>query len=97
MEGQNKVVSFVLIVASFMLISARVWADESPCEQIQDACGEAGFTRDVPGGRDLMTRCFNPILQGQQISGVKVDADQVKKCKDSQNKKSPGKRHQADL
>lgn len=73
----------------------KAWAAESACEQIQQACGEAGFTRDNPSGRDLDTKCFKPIMNGEgaKVSGVHVDPSLVKKCKtESQPKKSGGQK-----
>ena len=60
---------------------------KGPCEQIQRACGEAGFTRDLPAGKDLMLQCFRPLMKGQDVAGVKADPDLVKKCKEQQTRK----------
>lgn len=64
------------------------WAADQPaCDEIQHSCGEAGFTRDVPGGKDLMSKCFQPLMLGQDVAGVKVDPDLVKKCSEEQKQK----------
>jgi hypothetical protein len=63
-------------------------ADQPDCERIQRLCGQAGYTRDLPEGKDLMTKCFKPILQGQQVEGVKIDADTVKNCAAEQKQKT---------
>ena len=95
---ERKIKNFCTAVILAAIVSVPVSApnqaraDDTPCGQIQTACGEAGFTRDVPGGKDLMTKCFNPILQGQTITGVKVDPDTVKKCKAQQNTKPSKKK-----
>lgn len=93
----RKVARFFLLPLGAALFVARLStasfaADPTPCEQIQRACGEAGFTRDLPEGRDLMSKCFKPILLGQEIPGVKVDSDLVKKCNESQSAKPKGRR-----
>jgi len=76
-----KVVSMILIVTLTSLASGLALAVTPPaCEQIQNECGEAGFTRDLPAGRDLMTKCYEPLLKGQDVPGVKVDSDLVKTC-----------------
>ena len=72
-------------------------ADEmTACEQIQRACGQAGYTRDLPDGRDLVTRCYQPLLLGQEIRGVAVEPSLVKKCNEQQKNKpsqKKGRRH----
>jgi hypothetical protein len=74
------------------LPSVALATDQPDCEKIQQACGEAGYTRGVPDGKDLMSKCFDPIMKGQNIEGVKVDPDSVKKCTDEQKQpKSKGK------
>jgi len=77
------------ILIAALLIGTSAFADDNPtaCEQIQRQCGEAGFTRNLPQGRDLDSKCFQPIMKGQDVVGVKVDPDLVKKCKDEQTKK----------
>jgi hypothetical protein len=54
-------------------------ANETSCEEIQTACGRAGCTRDVPGAKDLMAKCYDPILQVQSVSGVKVSDENAEK------------------
>jgi hypothetical protein len=88
MEWTEKMGRLIFLVVGFALFSFQSSADETSCEEIQTACGRAGYARDVPGGKDLMTKCYNPILQGQSVSGVKVDDETVKKCKEPKNTKS---------
>jgi hypothetical protein len=87
--------TFALILTVAGIASGiAIAADQPHCDQIQQACGEAGYTRNVPDGKDLMTKCFQPILKGQTIEGVKTDSDTVKKCEAEQNQKpSKGKHH----
>lgn len=79
--------SVILFVA--LVFGTSALADDNPtaCEQIQRQCGEAGFTRNLPQGKDLDTKCFQPIMKGQDVAGVKVDPDLVEKCKEEQTKK----------
>lgn len=83
------------IVPAFLfgcqLSTGAMAADTSSCDQLQRTCGEAGFTRDVPGGRDLMEKCYRPLLNGQDVPGVKADPDLVKKCNE-QAKPKHGRR-----
>ncbi len=55
-------------------------AQDSACEEIQQACGRAGFTRDVPGGKDLDQKCYQPLMHGETVKGVAVEPSLVKKC-----------------
>ncbi len=82
----------------FLLLATSAIASGTPtaCEQIQHACGEAGFTRNLPAGRDLETQCFQPLIQGQVVPGVQVASDLVKKCQAEQStqpKTNRRKRH----
>jgi len=81
-------IKFMNILAVFIAVMpGAVLAANPACEEIQRSCGEAGFTRDLPLGKDLITRCYQPILQGQNIPNVKVDPDLVKKCNEQQDQK----------
>jgi hypothetical protein len=82
----------ILLVFWLAMVPIVAWASESPCTVIQRACGEAGFTRDLPEGRDLMTKCFKPILAGQQIANVQADPDTVKQCNAQQSASPPTKK-----
>ena len=85
--------SFVPSLVAAALACSPAWsADQPDCEKIQSECGEAGYTRDLPEGKDLMKKCFQPIMNGQDVAGVKVDSDLVKKCHDEQNQKPARKR-----
>ena len=90
MKFNNAVRSIKMIATIFIAASTLppiVSASQPSCDQIQHTCGEAGFTRDLPEGRDLMSKCFQPIMQGQKVAGVNIDPDLIKKCRDEQQKK----------
>jgi len=79
----------LLMLAASGLMPILGHASNQPhCEEIQHLCGEAGYTRDMPEGKDLMKKCFEPIMQGQTVPGVKADADLVKKC-EADEKQNP--------
>jgi hypothetical protein len=53
-----------LFVLNLVFINNQVRADSGSCQQIKNACRNAGF---VPGGGvhdGLLLACFNPIIQG---------------------------------
>jgi hypothetical protein len=84
-----------LILISFSLWSTAARAvDESDtakanraaCEEIEQACGRAGFVRGLAregDGKDLDKACLQPTLKGQYVAGVVVDPDIIKKCQQS--------------
>jgi hypothetical protein len=85
----------------FILFALSAHASTDPaCEKIQYSCGEAGYTRDVPGGKDLMENCFQPILKGLPVDGVKTDPEMLKKCNEfmdkNPNRGRNGPRHRGD-
>jgi hypothetical protein len=71
-------------------------ADQPHCDQIRQACGEAGFTQGVPDGKDLTTKCFQPAMLGQKVDGVKVDSDTIKQCEDEQKAQPKKKKKRKD-
>jgi hypothetical protein len=95
-----------LILASLSLWSATshavdqsdtAKANRAACEQIEQACGQAGFVRGLAhesDGKDLDKACVQPILKGQNVAGVVVDADIIKKCQQAKQIKpqSTGRR-----
>ncbi len=84
--GIISVMRAVLTLPALFLAAGAQAAEPPSCQEIQGLCGKAGFTRDLPGGKDLMSKCYQPILQGQSVAGVIVDPDIVKKCNDALNK-----------
>jgi hypothetical protein len=72
-------------------------AEPSACEQVDQACGKAGYVRGLPDkyGKDLEKGCSHPLLAGQTVPGVSVDPDIIKKCLDSQTqpKNTSHRRH----
>ena len=93
--------ALILVSLCFCSTAARAAVDESDtakakraaCEQIEQACGQAGFVRGLAhesDGKDLDKACLQPILKGQNVAGVVVDADIVKKCQQSKQIKPQG-------
>jgi hypothetical protein len=88
----------VLLLAAIMgmwfgLCAWSTFAADTPtCDQIQTACGQAGFTRDMPEGKDLVTKCYQPLLRGQSVEGVPMDPDKIKKCNEELKEKPRKKR-----
>ena len=81
-----------MILLAVMLSAPAAFADNSggpkdgPCSKIWQACTAAGFTKDGAAGKDLRTNCMKPIMDGQSVEGVTVDAANVQACKDMKGK-----------
>src|ERR1019366_9016754 len=89
-----------LSLFSFALFSVGtafgVGDNDPSCQKIEKACYDAGFIRGVNDGKsakDLDKGCKQPILKGQDVSGVKVDSDTVKQCQEAQKQKPINQKH----
>lgn len=51
------------------------------CGAIADACKNAGFTNADMGDKSFWFGCMKPVLFGKSVSGVTVDAKDVKACR----------------
>lgn len=82
----------LMIVALFALFAAHpsfamdpnVPPDEalSPdCEAIAKACLDGGYPRDGGPGKAFWHDCMRPILFGQTVTGVTIDAKVVRNCR----------------
>lgn len=77
----------ILIASTALLTSSIAFADSSDmgmdnkaCMNVAKACKAAGFERGSKEKKFWMG-CMKPVLLGQSVKGVKVDADQVKACR----------------
>lgn len=77
---------FGFAVAAALLFIQPVFADNDmssdskPCATIVKACLDAGYTRDSDTKR-FWQDCMKPIVLGQTVQGVTVDAATVKSCR----------------
>jgi len=56
--------------------------EEGPCKKVMDACKAADFAKgDHKMKKGLFKDCMQPILAGQSVPGVTVEADVVSACK----------------
>lgn len=79
---------FSALVISVLLTSFAFAEDdvktkeEGPCKKIMDACKAADFAKgDHKMKKGLFKDCMQPILAGQSVAGVIVEADVVSACK----------------
>lgn len=76
-----------LLVAIFSIQS--VFADEhdtssnssKPCATIAKACSKAGFARTQTPNKAFWDDCMKPIILGQTVHGVTIDAATAKACR----------------
>jgi hypothetical protein len=53
--------------------------EENPCKTISSACESAGYVKHGKG-KNLWRDCMHPILSGQSVEGVQVNAADVRAC-----------------
>lgn len=87
----------LMLAIAATLTSAQVLADttttstttttttlsDKSCEAIANACTAAGYTRGDAGDKKFWFNCMKPIMLGQAVDGVTVDAATVKACRDN--------------
>ena len=56
-------------------------SSSKPCGVIANACIKAGFVRKETPDKKFWINCMKPVILGQSVKGVKVDADAVKVCR----------------
>lgn len=56
-------------------------SDSKPCGIIAKACISAGYTRHGNGDKKFWFGCMKPVVLGQTVKGVTVDAATVKSCR----------------
>ncbi|MBL7715206.1 MAG: hypothetical protein JNL01_07025 [Bdellovibrionales bacterium] len=82
------VVSLGLGIVSFSS-AARA---EGPCKKLKTACEAAGFVKGGhKTGKGLHKDCMKPLLAGQTVAGVTVDAGDVSACQAKKEKKKAQK------
>ncbi len=65
---------------------------EGPCREIVEACKNAGFVKGkAKEGKGLFKNCVEPILAGQSVQGVSVDAGLVQACQERRAKRKERK------
>jgi hypothetical protein len=53
----------------------------TPCKNIRSACESAGYSKNGTEGKHMWKDCLKPVLLGQSIAGVTVDAGDVQACR----------------
>lgn len=56
--------------------------EEGPCKKVMDACKAADFAKgDHTVKKGLFKDCMQPLLAGQTVAGVTIDAQVIAACK----------------
>ena len=75
----------IALVLAAVIASQSVFADMAPegkeCGAIAKACLKAGYSRSETQHKKFWTDCMKPVILGQSVKGVKVDADTVTTCR----------------
>ena len=84
-----KTLWITLVLVSLSLFSLS-WAKEGkergdgPCRKIKKACKDAGFIKGdhKKTGKGLFVDCMKPLMNGENVSGVSVDSQDLSACKE---------------
>src|SRR3990167_174237 len=74
------------LVLTVLFASQSVFADNRPmqdkdCGPIAKACFKAGYAKKETPEKKFWTSCMKPVILGQTVKGVKVDADTISACR----------------
>ena len=56
-------------------------SDSKSCANIVKACLDAGYTNEDTGDKKFWQNCMKPIVLGQAVQGVTIDANTTKTCR----------------
>lgn len=54
---------------------------DGPCIKLMEACKAAGYNKSMNLKKSLSKDCLQPLLNGQKVEGVTVNADDIEACK----------------
>lgn len=70
-----------MLISPVALANDDMSSDSKPCATIADACSAAGFAKTDSIDKKFWKDCMKPIILGQKVEGVNVDADTIKSCR----------------
>ena len=82
-----RIIRPVLVLVALLLAQPVLASDDQemsnskPCAAIAKACAHAGFSRKETPNKKFWADCMKPVILGQSVKGVTVDADTVKACR----------------
>lgn len=74
---------FFILLASLMAtqIAMAMGMESKPCGDIAKACVKAGYLKKSDDGKSFWLSCMKPVILGQSVKGIKVDATTVSSCR----------------
>ena len=88
---------FTLIAIVALMFSgltfAQITPKKKPCKSIMEACKSAGFVKHGhKENKGIKKDCMQPLLDGGQVPGVTVAAEDIEACKVLQAKSALNKK-----
>lgn len=77
---------YIFVLLAALLIMKPVFADDDmstedkPCAAIVKSCLDAGYVRHATG-KQFWKDCMKPLLLGNSVTGVNVNATDVSTCR----------------
>jgi hypothetical protein len=79
-------IRYLLLILAAIFFTSSVFAEDDmnlkSCAPIVKMCLGAGYTHNGSHGKQFWEDCMKPLLLGKTVSGVIVDAKEVKTCRD---------------
>ena len=74
-------VTLFLAQSSFAVTLGDDDLSNKQCGAIADACKSAGLTDESTGAKSFWFACMKPVLYGNTVKGVVIDAKDIKECR----------------
>jgi hypothetical protein len=79
--GAGMPASSAMTPSSNMSGHGGMMGGSQPCKKLMEACKAAGFVKgQAQAGKNIMKDCMKPLMTGQSVSGVTVDAGDIQAC-----------------
>lgn len=80
---KNLVFALAIIFGTLSLqAQAPAEHQDGPCMKIMEACKNAGFGRAAAGEKKSLSKdCMQPLLNGQSVAGISLNASDIAACK----------------
>lgn len=81
MRKIQMVLALAAILSAQSMFAHKMMGDSKACAAIATACSNAGFTRAENTDKKFWHDCMKPIMLGQSVQGVTIDAAISKECR----------------
>lgn len=79
---------YITLIATTLFSTQPIFANETmsmhenkSCATIASHCLDAGYARGENGEKRFWQDCMKPLILGQAVKGVTVDANVIKECR----------------